>query len=591
MPDSQSKRPDPFAKPTLRPAPAPNPAPAQAPSAASAPPNSPRNSPAAAPAAAPTSADWGLAPKPRPASGWKFKIAGLLGLLTSAGGSYFGYQQYFPTPNATDAKDQDAVETADADAGDNADTLDDSTSRDPFDDTLKVSADDGFDEPANREPRRTGHPPQAAPITRKPGATVASRNRGRQKLPSQIDDSLDMADDSDDSSPPRMTQSEPDVDDDDFTAPPLDRPSKTNRKAGLSGNYANRGATTPPPARRPNAGPRIQSINDRDLPADGADDLADDKLDGYDLAEPKMTKRTASQNKGPKIDVINVRDESDDDERLEGFTTDDGLSRRAVSKTTIVRSTAADRFDDDSSSPDADADLDLGRSPRSGATPIQPRRKTPPPPDARIRANRLSAEEFPDADISRGANSDTYRVQPEDNFWKISRKQYGSARYYQALMRYNLDRVQDPQKLKPGTQIATPSAAFLERKYPDLIEKAPAGSAPHQTASHGSDGRPRFERPTADRDSDGTAAPATGKSPTDGYFYSKSGDPMYRIGTDDTLTGIAQRHLGRASRWSEIYEQNQDILGSPDNLTLGTVIRLPSDASRLSLVPENDRRR
>ncbi|HEY3967895.1 MAG TPA: LysM peptidoglycan-binding domain-containing protein [Planctomycetaceae bacterium] len=558
---------------------------------ASAPATSPPNSPAAAPAAAPTSADWGLAPKSRPATGWKFKIASLLGLLTSVGGGYFGYQQYFPTPSATEAKDPDAVETADADTDDDADTLGDSTSRDPFDDTVKVSPDDEFDEPANREPRRTGHPPQAAPITRKVGATVASRKRGLQKPASQIDDSLDMADDADDSSPPRIAQSEPDDDDDDFTARPLERPAKTNRQTGISGNYANRGATMPGAARRPNAGPRIQSINERDPSAEDSDDLADDKLEGYDLAEPKTANRTVSRNNGPKIQPIDVRDEPDADERLEGFTTDDATSRRAVSRTRIVRSTPADRFDDDSSSLDADADLDLGRSSRSGATPIQPRGKTPSPPDARIRANRLSADELPDAGISHGANSDTYRVQPEDNFWKISRKQYGTARYYQALMRHNLDRVPDPQKLKPGTQIATPTAAFLERKYPELIEKAPAGSAPHQTVSQGSDGRPRFERPTAGRDSDGTAAPATGKAPADGYFYSKSGDPMYRIGADDTLTGIAQRHLGRASRWSEIYEQNQDILGSPDNLTLGTVIRLPSDASRLSLVPENDRRR
>ncbi len=65
---------------------------------------------------------------------------------------------------------------------------------------------------------------------------------------------------------------------------------------------------------------------------------------------------------------------------------------------------------------------------------------------------------------------------------------------------------------------------------------------------------------------------------------------MYRVGSDDTLTGIAQRHLGRASRWTEIYDQNRDVLKTPNDLTLGTVIRLPDDASRLSLVPENERR-
>jgi nucleoid-associated protein YgaU len=201
-----------------------------------------------------------------------------------------------------------------------------------------------------------------------------------------------------------------------------------------------------------------------------------------------------------------------------------------------------------------------------------------------VRANRQPLDDDWESPTTISA---TYRVAADDNFWKISRKQYGTPRYFQALTRHNQDRVPDPQKLRPGMQVSTPAAAYLEKNYPDLIEKAPPGAV----ATRGGDSRPAFERPVAESTFDGPASKAGNAETAGGYFYSKAGDPLYRIGPDDTLTSIAQRHLGRASRWAEIYEQNRDILKSPDDLTLGTVIRLPGDASRLSLVPESERRR
>ena len=59
---------------------------------------------------------------------------------------------------------------------------------------------------------------------------------------------------------------------------------------------------------------------------------------------------------------------------------------------------------------------------------------------------------------------------------------------------------------------------------------------------------------------------------------------MYRIGSNDTLGSIAQKHLGRASRWSEIYRLNRNELRDPDHLKIGKTLRLPSDASSARLV-------
>jgi hypothetical protein len=224
--------------------------------------------------------------------------------------------------------------------------------------------------------------------------------------------------------------------------------------------------------------------------------------------------------------------------------------------------------------------------PEHGDTDTLRRRSTPPVPSADRRLSSL-----PPKSQNSGPDSDSYRIQPDDNFWKISRKLYGTARYYQALMRCNQDRVPDPQKLRPGTQILTPPAAVLEQRFPDLIEKSSSTPQPSGGGSDRTARRPGFEQPSPADDIDEKSERNSTDAGAAGYFYGSSGEPLYKIGPDDTLTGIAQRHLGRASRWTEIYEKNQDVLQSPDNLTLGTVIRLPADASRVGLAPDRERRR
>jgi nucleoid-associated protein YgaU len=131
----------------------------------------------------------------------------------------------------------------------------------------------------------------------------------------------------------------------------------------------------------------------------------------------------------------------------------------------------------------------------------------------------------------------------------------------------------------------------LEQRYPELIEKPTPSAARSKSAIDRTANRPMFERPAAFDDPDERMVRSDREEQPSGYYYGRNGEPLYRIGADDTLGSIAQRHLGRASRWHEIFEKNQDVLKTPDNLTLGTVIRLPADASRLGLAPDADRRR
>ena len=149
-----------------------------------------------------------------------------------------------------------------------------------------------------------------------------------------------------------------------------------------------------------------------------------------------------------------------------------------------------------------------------------------------------------------------YEVRANDNFWTISRSQYGTARYFVALARFNAHRIPDATLMRPGMKVLIPQRQVLEASYPDLF-----------AGLH-------------------SASPAA-KGPA-GFFVGPSGEPMYRVDSNDTLGEVARKHLGRTSRWTQIYEMNRDVLSSPDALKIGVTLKLPADASRVRIV-ENPR--
>ena len=152
-------------------------------------------------------------------------------------------------------------------------------------------------------------------------------------------------------------------------------------------------------------------------------------------------------------------------------------------------------------------------------------------------------------------SSQIHTVRDGESYWSISKSRYGTSRYYMALALYNQSRVSDPRRLRTGTKIVAPSIEVLEDRYPDLFR-----SVSHQRTN----GQTRKE-------------PA-------GYFHSADGQPMYRVGADDTLSAIAERHLGKSSRWMEVFRLNRHRLQNPHDLKPGTVLTLPVDASQVILV-------
>ncbi|MBI1311804.1 LysM peptidoglycan-binding domain-containing protein [bacterium] len=205
-----------------------------------------------------------------------------------------------------------------------------------------------------------------------------------------------------------------------------------------------------------------------------------------------------------------------------------------------------------------------------------------------------------------------YTVEESDSFWSISRKVYGTSKYFEALQRYNRSKVDDPKKLKPGMVLDTPSPSILADYLDGGTPASPqaiadggrsrsglptaASSLPVTAGTNRSEGNPAGLsgdilpiEPAGDSEAVQTVASAPtnttiGDSQKAGFFIGNQGYPMYRVASGDTLTAIAADHLGRASRWKQIYRMNQAALKSPNELAPGLVLKLPGDASRVPLI-------
>lgn len=147
-----------------------------------------------------------------------------------------------------------------------------------------------------------------------------------------------------------------------------------------------------------------------------------------------------------------------------------------------------------------------------------------------------------------------HEVQPGENYWTISRKHFGTARYFAALAEYNRHRIPRPDRMKPGMFVLVPETEVLEQRYPTIAGIVDSKPSPESLLQPG-------------------------------FFIGPNNQPLYRIGKGDTLTEIAETHLGRTARWTQIVGMNRDLLRDGNNLKIGMVLRLPHDASQVNLVP------
>ena len=116
------------------------------------------------------------------------------------------------------------------------------------------------------------------------------------------------------------------------------------------------------------------------------------------------------------------------------------------------------------------------------------------------------------------ATTARYEVQPNDSYWTISERVYGSGAYFRALAEQNRGKAARPDRLPPGLVISTPPVAQLEKDYPDLCPRPESprngakpgrSAARHPGCQHGQHGRRRADLRRAGRRHACRASPAT----------------------------------------------------------------------------------
>jgi nucleoid-associated protein YgaU len=152
------------------------------------------------------------------------------------------------------------------------------------------------------------------------------------------------------------------------------------------------------------------------------------------------------------------------------------------------------------------------------------------------------------APVERPANSgpstaavDIHRAQPGDTFATLAQTYYGSTKYAPVLRQANPE-VSDPSSIRVGTAIRIPSLPADADKLADTARTKPAASP----GGANSAGKPAIGSRT---------------------YVVRPGDSFYKI---------AERELGKASRWKELLALNKSLVdGDPTRLRVGQKVTLP----------------
>ncbi len=147
----------------------------------------------------------------------------------------------------------------------------------------------------------------------------------------------------------------------------------------------------------------------------------------------------------------------------------------------------------------------------------------------------------------------TYEVQPNDSYWLISKRIYGSGAYFKALAELNRREHPVADQLRVGDSISAPGLAKLVDSFPDLCPS------------------PQRQKILAKR--------ANVVSVSAQYGNQYGGGSTYTVEEGDTLYDIARYEMGDASRWVEILQLNRQVLqGDFDYVVPGMKLVMPRGA-------------
>ncbi len=174
-----------------------------------------------------------------------------------------------------------------------------------------------------------------------------------------------------------------------------------------------------------------------------------------------------------------------------------------------------------------------------------------------------------------------HTVEPNENFWTISKLYYNSGRYYRALHSANRKRVPDIRTLYVGTVVKVPPIEELDPTLIDPPSPAPARSVSSPSRTRAAEDTPRTaaRRDQADLDTATTPTLGRGRPRERLADADEVAQPTYKVRKHDTLRSIARDTLGDSRRYREILQLNRDVIDDPTHLTSGQVLTLPDDAT------------
>jgi hypothetical protein len=173
---------------------------------------------------------------------------------------------------------------------------------------------------------------------------------------------------------------------------------------------------------------------------------------------------------------------------------------------------------------------------------------------------------------------DFEQIQPnETSFAQLSKRLYGSEKYARALFAFNLankDMIKNgnnlaanPPVLNPGQQLLRPTPELLQRDYANYIQDT-APTIPTSTPVVKLAPPPVTITPPKSPTISTVSNPPAGQGRT--YVVQRH--------NGERIRDIAQRALGNADRWTEIYRVNQNLNLQPQfPIPNGTRLTLPGN--------------
>ncbi len=143
--------------------------------------------------------------------------------------------------------------------------------------------------------------------------------------------------------------------------------------------------------------------------------------------------------------------------------------------------------------------------------------------------------------VPTGTSVIRHKVVPGESLSKIARRYYGEDNYWRAIALANPGKVSADGQVNSGVVLQIPKR-----------DDAELGQHVERIGSE-------RVRPVGIRDA---AMPNT-----------------VTIKSGDTLSELASKHMGSASRWDELLEANKDKLDSPEDLRVGMKLRIPGTTS------------